>query len=133
MVASRDSIPIPQRRTEDRVTRAWPVRWWIWFTAPLVDGQDGLSLTRFLAIYFAIMVVHVVESTHTISPNALWVILAIFATAFGKSTFTFLLTKASIASQTSTTETTTTTIDPAAVITATKITPAKPPLPVAGG
>lgn len=73
----------------------WFVMW------PLTDKRgEGLSLTRILACLFSGLAVHVAEETHVITANTLWVILACFAVAFGKSTFTFLLTRISLRSQT---------------------------------
>lgn len=71
-----------------RVT-VWCARF---LTAPFVDGQEGLSLTRFLAIYFAYLAgVSVQKSNGAISGNALLLCLISASIAFGKSTFTFLL------------------------------------------
>lgn len=32
--------------------------WWLWATAPLVDGREGLSLNRFLAILAGLAATH---------------------------------------------------------------------------
>lgn len=67
--------------------------------ALVVDGWEGLSMTRFLAIYFASLVGYSVREQHgVISGNALWLALAAAAIAFGKSTFTFLLRRLSLVS-----------------------------------
>lgn len=73
--------------------RSWVADAFRWLFAPLVDGWHGLSLTRFLAIYFALLVGHLTEATHTLPANALWLSLAAIAAAFGKTTFTFLLSR----------------------------------------
>lgn len=70
-----------------------------WFLAPFVDGWEGLSLTRFLAIYFAVVVGHAIEAGHAISGNTVWLAIAAAAIAFGKSTFTFFLRRVSLQSQ----------------------------------
>lgn len=73
-------------------TLRWLLAAWIFMSAPLVDGREGLSLTRFLSIYFASLVGYSVkEQKGVITLNALWLALASAAIAFGKSTFTFLL------------------------------------------
>jgi len=73
--------------------RRWVAVAFVWLLAPLVDRWHGLSLTRFLAIYFALLCGHTIEQTHSVSINVLWLALATIATAFGKSTFTFLLAR----------------------------------------
>lgn len=69
-----------------------------WFLmSPIVDGRgEGLSLTRFLSIFFAILAFHTAEMEHSISTNLLILMITIFAVAFGKSMFSFLLTRLSI-------------------------------------
>lgn len=107
------------------LVRGWYVgrMWWLWFwircvpnvfwffAYPFVDKRgEGLSLTRFMAISFVVLIFHVVESNgvHTISANTLWLALACFAVAFGKSTFTFLLSRMEMKAQNQTVETITT-------------------------
>jgi hypothetical protein len=91
-MVSRFSNPaLPLTAPPTASGRPWYAKAFYWITAPFVDGQEGLSLTRFLAIYFAILVGHLVEHQHAITANTLWLALASIATAFGKSTFTFLL------------------------------------------
>lgn len=88
---ARHSLPLttPELPPPDA---PWYRKSWVWITAPLVDGQEGLSLTRFLAIYFAYLCGQSVQlSNGRISINALWLALAAAAIAFGKSTFSFLL------------------------------------------
>ena len=89
---------VPHRRASD--ARAWPVRYWFWVTAPLVDGQDGLSLTRFLSIYFALLIGRLVIATNVLTANMLWLAFMCCAVAFGKSTFTFFLMRLSMKSTT---------------------------------
>ena len=110
---ARDSLAAPQRRSGDR-PRAWPVRYWFWITAPLVDGQEGLSLTRFLSIYFALLIGRLVIATHVLTANMLWLAIVCCAVAFGKSVFTFLLTRMTL--QSGTQDTTTITGDVSKII-----------------
>lgn len=73
-----------------------------WLTAPFVDGQEGLSLTRFISIYFAFLVgVSVEKQGGVITWTALWMAMISAAIAFGKSTFTFLLRRVQLGSVTS--------------------------------
>jgi hypothetical protein len=115
------SLDPPQRRASDPVARvvqfalptwAWLMSrswnegrlWWLWFWTKVVPDVfwffvflfvdrrgEGLSLTRFMAIAFAALDCHIIERAHVVSANALWLALACFAVAFGKSTFEFLL------------------------------------------
>jgi len=67
---------------------------WINCTAPLRDSHDlRFSLTKILAVYFALLDWHSVEktATHELSANQLWLAIVCIAAAFGKSTFNFLL------------------------------------------
>lgn len=77
----------------------WHVVAFQWVTKPLCDHDGQPSITRCLAIYYAILVGHSVEHnpTHELTTNALWLALASMSAAFGKSTFTFLLSKAQLA------------------------------------
>lgn len=62
--------------------------------ALVVDGWEGLSLTRFIAIEFAGLVAYsVIKSGGRISGNALFLAIISASIAFGKSTFTFFLRK----------------------------------------
>lgn len=84
--------------------RATPGIFW-WTVSPIVDKRgEGISLTRLMAIAYTILVFHVVESTHVVGMNILWMVLAGYAVAFGKSTFTFLLTKMEMKATSSATE-----------------------------
>ncbi len=85
-------------------SRQWwierPLKTWEFWLAPLVDDYRGLSITRVIALFFAGLVGVSITMQHgTVSVNALWLGLAAISAAFGKSTFTFLLTKAQLASQ----------------------------------
>ena len=93
--------------------------WWLWFwtkvvpdvfwffTFLLVDKRgEGLSLTRFMAVAYTVLVFNAVLGNHPIGANVLWLALATFAVAFGKSTFTFLLARASLQSNTAQVDTT---------------------------
>lgn len=86
------------RRTEGG--RRWPRTYaaFRWCTKPICDHDGAPSITRCLAIYFAALVGHSVENhpQHEITTNALWLALASLSAAFGKSTFTFLLSKAQL-------------------------------------
>lgn len=80
----------------DPITESYSVRWFVWLFkfifALVVDGWEGLSMTRFLAVYFASLVgFSVRELKGVISGNALTLAIVAAAIAFGKSTFTFLL------------------------------------------
>lgn len=91
-----------RRRTTDRAWYIAIVAEPFWFVLSLlVDKRgEGLSLTRFMAIAYTVLVFKAVVNNHPIGANTLWLALASFAVAFGKSTFTFLLTRASLRSQT---------------------------------
>ena len=95
----------PRRRVSDA---RWYVRTWDWVTAPFVDGQEGLSLTRILSVFYAVIVWHSVESEHGIGLNALWLALASIACAFGKSSFSFLLRRINLMAEVRETSTRTT-------------------------
>lgn len=86
-------------------SRQWwieqPRRTWEFWLAPLVDHYQGISITRVIALFFAGMVgVSIVMQHGEIGANTLWLGLAAISAAFGKSTFTFLLSKAQLASAT---------------------------------
>lgn len=98
---------LPERR------RHWDHPWYVliftepfWFLFwPLTDKRgEGLSLTRILAAVFGYVDLHIMEITHSVSGNQLWLALACFAVAFGKSTFTFLLTRIALRSQSTQTD-----------------------------
>lgn len=73
---------------------SWPTRLRRTLIAPLTDKPDyELSLTRLLALFFAALIWHMVEAGHSLSVTQLTLALAIFAVAFGKSTFTFFLAR----------------------------------------
>jgi hypothetical protein len=61
--------------------------------APVVDGYKGISITRLMSIQFAVLVWVSVTQQLPVSMNTLWLALAAMAAAFGKSTFSFLLTR----------------------------------------
>ena len=128
--------PVFRRRRTDSVARVMQVAlptwaelmvrgfgvsrmWWLWFwtkvvpdtfwffTFLLVDKRgEGLSLTRFMAVAYTVLVFNAVLGNHSIGANVLWLALATFAVAFGKSTFTFLLARASLQSNTAQVDTT---------------------------
>lgn len=80
------------RRRSDPDGQWWITRTWIAATTPVRDKPGmSLSLTKLLAIYFAAFLWHVVETKHDFTGTQLGLALAIFAVAFGKSTFTFFL------------------------------------------
>lgn len=63
--------------------------------APITDKPHyELSLTKLLAIGFAIIDLHVIEETHTVTWAGFWLALAALATAFGRSMFLAFLNKA---------------------------------------
>jgi hypothetical protein len=69
----------------------------LWRRCPWVDRETGcMSITRSMAIYFAILVGHIVERTHDISWTAFLLALTAGAMAFGKSYFGQLLTRLTI-------------------------------------
>lgn len=89
--------------------KTMPIRSWQFWLAPLVDHYQGLSITRLIAVFFAGLVgLSIYLQGGVVGANALWLGLASISAAFGKSTFTFLLTKAQLASQT--TQSTVTTV-----------------------
>lgn len=109
--------------------------WWLWlftkvipdvfwfFALPFVDKRgEGLSLTRFMVIATMVLIFHVVESPtgshNPITANIVWVLAMCFAVAFGKSTFTYLLSRWSRGDTTQTVDVVTT--DTAKVIEAIK-------------
>lgn len=73
-----------------------------------------MSITRCLVVYDAIMAWHMIEAGHSISGTQLAMHIMAMSAAFGKSTFSFFLTKWSHASTTTdstvVTDTTTRTI-----------------------
>jgi hypothetical protein len=70
--------------------RSWRF-WW----APLVDDYKGISITRVIALLFAGFVgLSIDKQGGVVGANTLWLGLASISAAFGKSTFTFLLSRA---------------------------------------
>ncbi len=64
--------------------------------APFVDSWEGLSMTRILALGgFWLVAVSVVRE-QPVPQGALWLYLACVAAAFGKATFSLLLTRAKL-------------------------------------
>lgn len=62
--------------------------------APITDKpQYELSLTKLLAIGFAIIDLHVIETTHAVTWAEFWLALASLATAFGRSMFLAFLNR----------------------------------------
>lgn len=95
-MAMRALTPAPVETSPTLKAGIWLFRF---VFALVVDGWEGLSMTRFLAMYFASLVGYSVRELHgVISGNALWLALAAAAIAFGKSTFTFLLRRISLTS-----------------------------------
>lgn len=80
------------RRHSDPPGQWWITRVWVAATIPVRDKPGmSLSLTKILAIYFAVLLWHMVETKHDFTGTQLGLALAIFAVAFGKSTFTYFL------------------------------------------
>lgn len=57
------TVPVPVTTTTTTTTRVeqrthWVRRGFIWVAAPFVDNWSGLSLNRFLAVYFAVASTH---------------------------------------------------------------------------
>lgn len=95
-------LPERRRRHSDHPWYVLLVTEPFWFLFwPLTDKRgEGLSLTRILACAFGCEDLHIMETNHAVTANQLWLALACFAVAFGKSTFTFLLTRIQLRSQT---------------------------------
>lgn len=86
----------PVRRAEDK---AWYRRTWEFWWAILVDDYKGISLTRIIAAFIMVLVGHeVFVHEKGLTWIDFWMTLAAVATAFGKSVFTFLLTRVSLRS-----------------------------------
>lgn len=86
----------PRVRRAVVAVQTWPRRSWRFVMAPVTDKPDyDLSLTRLLAIYFALVIGHSIEQSpsHALSGTQLTLALATYAVAFGKATFTFFLAR----------------------------------------
>lgn len=71
-----------------------------WRSLPFVDAHSGeISITRCIAIYFALMLGHMIEDRHPLSGTQLTFAIVILAAAFGKSTFTFFLQRYEVRQQ----------------------------------
>lgn len=67
-----------------------------WRRLPIVDRETGvLSITRIIALAVVAIVWHAIEDQHPISGTQLSALVTAAAIAFGKSTFSFWLTKMS--------------------------------------
>lgn len=92
-----DLPPHPERRVEDK---RWYRRVWEFSMAPVVDDYRGLSLTRIIAVFLMVLIGHeVFVHEQGLTWIDFWIALAAIATAFGKSVFTFLLTRVSLRSE----------------------------------
>ncbi len=121
-IEARATVALPTRA--DLLTRGCFVArmWWLWVWTkavpdtfwfvvwPLVDKRgEGVSITRLLVVSYTVMLWHILESppsSHAITANMLWLALASVAAGFGKSTFSFFLSKVALQSATTVTETT---------------------------
>lgn len=89
---------------------AAPRRAWEFLLAPFVDSYVGISITRLLAIFYALLIWHAVENAHVINNSALTLAIVTLAAAFGKSTFTFFLRRAEFKQSSTQSDATSTTI-----------------------
>ena len=64
--------------------------------APFTDEWEGLSMTRILSLGGFFVMARAVVLEKPVPQGALWLYLGAVAAAFGKSTFTLLLTRANL-------------------------------------
>ncbi len=84
-----DTILRTGRRATDAIVNAWHDCSSPWRD----DHKKAFSLTKILATIGMLLACYSVGTSHAITLNHLWLVLASYACAFGKSTFNFLLTK----------------------------------------
>ena len=102
-MSPRERVTQAVRAVED--SSAWTWRTvtivWKWLMAPLVSHWQGLSLTRFLAAFIAVLVGHeVMVHEKSLSWVDFWMMLSAIATAFGKPVFAILLSRVGLKSST---------------------------------
>jgi hypothetical protein len=81
------------------------MRFWRFLLAPFVDEWAGLSMTRILALGGFAVAARAIFLEKPVPQGALWLYLGAVAAAFGKSTFTLLLSRAQLTATVSETTT----------------------------